>query len=92
MFEADISSFRSETMSSNVSTAPNGVWSRLRPVVITVRTKATAVVYGTELIDLLFVHILYLTSMTSVQASLVPFRYQIPRSVFAVPCHNHHHS
>lgn len=55
-----------------VSAAPNGAWSRLGLVVITVTTKATVVVYGTELIYLLFLYVLYLTSAFSMQTNLVP--------------------
>lgn len=55
-----------------VSTAPNGAWPRLGPVVIAVRTKATAVMYGTEVIYLLFLYVLYLTRVFSTQTSSVP--------------------
>lgn len=51
---------------------PNGAWSRQGLGVNTVTTKAAVVVYGTDLIHLLFLYILYLTSTFSMQTSSVP--------------------
>ncbi len=59
-------------------------------MVITVTTKTAVVVYGTEVIHMLFLYALYLTSTFSIQTDSVPV--YVSHSVFAVLRYGYHYS